>query len=85
MFDSSHYKFPPDIIFHNLPPEEEIEDKRVLLPGEDWDLDRDDCLYTWFERVIGLIKKVCRYRFISSEKQRTQHNCTITSPSLSLN
>lgn len=62
MFDIRHPSFPPDIIIHKLS-SELVQDIHELLPGEDWDLDQEDCLYNWFERILKLIKKVCSFSF----------------------
>lgn len=59
IFNSAHYDFPPDILFHNLPElEDGVEDRSVLLPTEGFDLGHEDCLYDWFQRILTLIKKV---------------------------
>ncbi|KAI9338869.1 hypothetical protein BD770DRAFT_448273 [Pilaira anomala] len=56
LFDIQHPSFPPDIIIHKLSPEL-VQNINALLPGEDWNLDQEDCLYKWFERILKLIKK----------------------------
>lgn len=56
LFDNKAIDFPPDILFSTLP---EIIDISKLLPQDKWDLDKEDCLYTWFEGILTwLIKKV---------------------------
>ncbi|CAO3654984.1 unnamed protein product [Mucor hiemalis] len=59
IFNSNNYSFPPDILFHQLPKEvtEIIDDTKVLLPSEDWDLYNEECLYLWVQRILETIIK----------------------------
>ncbi|GAA5802019.1 hypothetical protein HPULCUR_007479 [Helicostylum pulchrum] len=55
-FDSKYLSFPPDIVVHNLPAEQS-QDLSALLPQSDFNLGHENCLYTWFKRILSLFKK----------------------------
>ncbi|KAL9542451.1 hypothetical protein MBANPS3_008609 [Mucor bainieri] len=60
VFDSSNYYSPPDIIFDKSVIVSEVfdvEEQAALLPTDDWDLKNEDCLYNWFEKLVGRLKR----------------------------
>ena len=60
VYDSSNYYLPPDIIFEKsvIKQSFNVEDLSALLPGNDWDLKNEDCLYDWFENITSKLKEV---------------------------
>ena len=58
VFDSKDYSFPPDIIFQNLPDPLISTDLSTLLPLKDWNLENENCLYNWVERIVKFFDKV---------------------------
>lgn len=64
MFDSSSYYSPPDIIFDKTVIVHEafdVEEQSALQPANNWDLKDENCLYNWFEDLVGRLKKVCAH------------------------
>lgn len=62
VFDSSSYYSPPDIVFDtsvSIHEAFDVEEQSALLPADDWDLKDENCLYNWFENLVGRLKEVC--------------------------
>ncbi|RCH83560.1 hypothetical protein CU098_006549 [Rhizopus stolonifer] len=59
VFDSSNYRFPPDLIFRNRHVKElfDVDDVASLLPDKEWNINDEDCLYDWFERILTTVKQ----------------------------
>ncbi|KAI9484059.1 MAG: hypothetical protein EXX96DRAFT_560678 [Benjaminiella poitrasii] len=56
LFDPNNYHFPPDIIFKK-PAVTTMINLDELLPSKNWDISNEDCLYSWFKRILDIIRK----------------------------